>query len=304
MPELPEVETLRRLLAASVLGRTIRAVRLSGLKLREPVSRQLPRRLAGRRLVAVRRHGKYLLLDLDQGLTLLSHLGMSGRWLFHPRAPEGTGPHVHARLHFTDGSQLWFQDARRFGLLRLQRTARLPADPHLAVLGPDPVAEPLTDLQLRALANDTRVTIKDFLVDQRRLAGIGNIYASEILHRAGVDPRTRAGRLPADRWQAIAREIPAVLGEAIEQCGTTFSMYRTLWNEPGGYGDRLRVYDRSGEPCRGCGGPIRRIVQGARSTYFCPRCQPAARRPRARATRPPASPRRLSPAPRAARSRP
>ncbi len=273
MPELPEVETVRRLLEATVLGRTVRAVRLSGLKLRDRVPRDLPRRLAGRRLVAAGRRGKYLLLELDGGLTLLSHLGMSGRWLFHPGPPRTVMPHVHARIRFTDGSQLWFQDPRRFGLLRLVITERLEADPSLALLGADPVADPPTGASLRALAGRTRVSVKGFLLDQRRIAGIGNIYASEILHRAGLDPRTRAGAVRPARWEAIARETRAVFGEAIERCGTTFSAYRTLWNEPGSFGDQLRVYDRSGEPCRACGTPIRRIVQGARSTFYCPRCQ-------------------------------
>src|SRR5262245_9384603 len=126
-------------------------------------------------------------------------------------------------------------------------------------------------------------------MDQRRVAGIGNIYASEILHRAAVDPRTPAGRVAADRWDAIARETAAVLGEAIERSGTTFSMYRTLWNEPGGYGGPLPGYDRPGEPCRVCGTAIRRIVQGARSTFYCPVCQPPASRTRRRAPVPRAS---------------
>lgn len=274
MPELPEVETVRRMIEATVIGRTIRAVRLSGLKLRERVRPDLPRRLAGRRLLAARRRGKYLMLDLDGDLTLLSHLGMSGRWLFHPRAARIAMPHVHAKMRFTDGSQLWFQDPRRFGLLRLVATGRLAQDPSLSLLGADPVAEPPTGAALHALAAGMRLSVKGFLLDQRRIAGIGNIYASEILHRAGLDPRTRAGRVRPERWEAIARETRAVLGEAIERSGTTFDAYRTLWNEPGGYGDQLRVYDRSGKPCRACGTAIRRIVQGARATYFCPRCQP------------------------------
>jgi formamidopyrimidine-DNA glycosylase len=289
MPELPEVETVRRMLEASVIGRTIRGVRLSGLKLRERVRPDLPRRLIGLRFVSTRRRGKYLLLELDGGLTLLSHLGMSGRWLFNPRPPRPAPPHVHARIRFADGSQLWFQDARRFGLLRLVETGRLAADPSLAALGPDPVAEPPTGAALHALAAGARVSIKTFLLDQRRIAGIGNIYASEILHRAGVDPRTRAGAVRPEHWAAVARETGAVLGEAIERFGTTFSAYRTLWNEPGSNGENLRVYDRSGEPCRACGTAIRRIVQGARSTFYCPRCQPArpGRRP---ARRPPLRP--------------
>lgn len=294
MPELPEVETVRRLLEANVLGRVIRGVRLSGLRLREGVARDLPGRLARRRFVAARRHGKYLLLDLDEGLTLISHLGMSGRWLYHRRAPRAERPHVHARIRFADGSQLWFQDPRRFGLLRLVSTAQLRADPSLAGLGFDPVADPPTGARLHALAGGARVSVKGFLLDQRRIAGIGNIYASEILYRAGLDPRARAGAVRPARWERIARATRAVLAEAIERCGTTFSAYRTLWNEPGGYGDQLRVYDRSGEPCRACGAAIRRIVQGARSTFYCPRCQPAARARRRAAPGPKRAPGRRS----------
>jgi formamidopyrimidine-DNA glycosylase len=277
MPELPEVETVRRLLEGAIVGRTIERVRLSGLALREPMRRDLPRRVAGRTFTAARRHGKYLLLDLDAGLTLLSHLGMSGRWLYYPAPPRQRMNHVHVRVRFRDGSELWFQDPRRFGLLRLVPADRLAEDPSLAPLGPDPVADPPSGAALHAAAAGARIAVKPFLMDQRRVAGIGNIYASEILHRAGVDPRTPAGAVPAARWEAIAAETRAVLGEAIERFGTTFSMYRTLWNEPGTYGERLLVYDRSSEPCRRCGTPIRRIVQGARSTYFCPRCQPPVR---------------------------
>src|SRR5262245_57785345 len=144
MPELPEVETVRRMLEATVIGRTIRLVRLSGHRLREPIPRNLSRRLVGLRFIDARRHGKYLMLDLDQGLTLLSHLGMSGRWLFHPEPPTSDVAHVHARVRFADGSELWFADPRRFGLLRLVATAKLARDRSLADLGPDPVAQPPT----------------------------------------------------------------------------------------------------------------------------------------------------------------
>ena len=285
MPELPEVETVRRALQATVIGRTIRSVRLSGLALREPIPRGFGRRVTGHRLTGARRHGKYLLLDLDHGLTLLSHLGMSGRWLFFPEPPVSDMPHVHARFVFSDGSQLWFQDPRRFGLLRAVPTAGLARDPSLVLVGRDPIATPPTGEWLHERARAARIAVKDFLMDQKRVAGIGNIYASEILHRAGIHPRARAGRVPAEGWQAISREIAAVLNEAIERSGTTFSMYRTLWNEPGAYGEQLRVYDRLGQPCGTCGTPIRRIVQGARSTYFCPHCQRAQGPRRARGSR-------------------
>jgi formamidopyrimidine-DNA glycosylase len=273
MPELPEVETVRRMLAERVVGRTVRTVALSGLPLRGRVPRTLGRRLTGRTMESIGRHGKYLLIRFDGELTVIAHLGMSGRWLFFPDAPVKAMPHVHVRIAFRDGSELWFQDPRRFGSVKAVATSRVARDPSIAVLGPDPIEHPPTGSWLHAQAQGLRAAVKLMLLDQRRLAGVGNIYASEILHRAGVDPRRPAGRIPADDWERIAEETRRVLDEAIGRFGTTFSMYRTLWNEPGSYGDQLRVYDRAGQPCRICGNPIRRIVQGARSTFFCPRCQ-------------------------------
>jgi formamidopyrimidine-DNA glycosylase len=278
VPELPEVETVRRMLEEHVVGRAIASVRLSGHKLRSRVSATITRRLPGHRVVGVRRHGKYLLLDLSGGLTLLSHLGMSGRWLFSRESTEDPGDHVHVSVAFRDGSRLRFQDPRRFGLLRLLATEAVFRDPSLAILGPDPVACAPSGEWLRDLACGKKVSVKNFLMDQRRLAGIGNIYASEILYRAGIDPRRPAGAASPTEWDAIAAEITAVLGEAIDRMGTTFSAYRTLWNEPGTYGEKLFVYDRAGKPCRRCGTSIRRIVQGQRSTFYCPECQPRRRR--------------------------
>ena len=159
MPELPEVETVRRLLESSVVGRVVRSASLSGLALREPVARSLPRRLAGRRIARVRRHGKYLLIDLDSDLTLLSHLGMSGKWTFHTAPPAAEPKHVHARVAFEDGAALWFEDPRRFGLLRLVPTARLARDPALRDLGPDPIAAPPAPEGLLELARGARVSI-------------------------------------------------------------------------------------------------------------------------------------------------
>src|SRR5256885_2672875 len=173
MPELPEVETVRRHLEATIPGRTIRSVRLSGKKLRAPVSRGLDRRLRGRTFVGVRRHGKYLLVDLTGGLTLISHLGMSGRWLFYRDAPDETLKHVHARFAFADGTTLWFQDPRRFGVLKLVATERAMRDPSLRILGPDPIATPPEGAALEALARGAKVAVKNFLLDQRRIAGIG-----------------------------------------------------------------------------------------------------------------------------------
>lgn len=272
------------MLEATVAGRIVRAVRLSGLALREPIPRTLPRRLAGRRIEGLRRHGKYLIFDFDGGRSLLSHLGMSGRWLYQEAAKSRVSRHAHARFSFVDGTELCYEDPRRFGLLRVVATAGLARDRALEALGPDPIAHPPEGEALRSLALRLRLSVKDFLLDQRRIAGIGNIYASEILHRAALDPRRAAGTLDSAEWRAIAAEIPRVLGEAIDRMGTTFSMYRTLWGEPGSFAERLRVYDRAGEPCGACSTPIRRIVQGQRSTFYCPRCQSRAARRRESAT--------------------
>jgi formamidopyrimidine-DNA glycosylase len=152
MPELPEVETVRRNLVATVVRRTIAGARLSGKKLRDPISSHLPRRVKGRRIQSVERHGKFLLIHLDEDLTLISHLGMSGRWLFFDERPGRPMLHVHVRIAFDDGTWLWFQDPRRFGLLRLTPTSRLSRDPALARLGPDPIADPLRGAWLRERA--------------------------------------------------------------------------------------------------------------------------------------------------------
>lgn len=274
MPELPEVETVRRMLESTVTGRVIRRLERSRLALRDAADRRAPALLRDRTLEGFRRHGKFLLIDLSGGWTILSHLGMSGRWLFldgERAAPLG---HVHVRITFQDGTRLWYQDPRRFGMFRVLRTDALGEDASLRLLGPDPVAEPPTGATLARSARGLTLAIKNYLLDQRRIAGIGNIYASEILHRAGIHPARRTGTLGPAEWERVARETRAVLDEAIARMGTTFSMYRTLWNEPGSYGEQLRVYDRAGKPCQRCSRPVRRVVQGQRSTFYCPHCQP------------------------------
>ena len=280
MPELPEVETVRRMLESAVAGRRIARATVSARRLRTTSLAALPAQLVGRAFAAPRRTGKFLLLDLDAGVTLLSHLGMSGRWLFWPigRTPDAALAHVHLKLAFADGATLWYQDIRRFGMLRVVLTDQLARDASLRLLGPDPLAVPRDGAALRAAARGARTSIKVWLLDQRRVAGLGNIYASEVLFRARVHPRRRAGTLDPAEWARIAAEIPAVLEESIARMGTTFSTYRTIWNEPGQYRDQLLVYDRAGEPCRTCRTPIRRIVQSARSTFYCAECQKRAPR--------------------------
>jgi formamidopyrimidine-DNA glycosylase len=275
MPELPEVETVRRMLEGAIPGRRIAQVSVSRKRLRTTSLASLPEKLRNRTFAAPRRTGKFLLLDLDGGVTLLSHLGMSGRWLYwhSSQVPDAALEHVHLKLGFADGATLWFQDVRRFGMLRVVPTAQLARDPSLRLLGPDPLAVPRDGVALRAAARGARTSIKAWLLDQRRIAGLGNIYASEVLFRTRIDPRRHAGALEPQEWTRLAAEIPVVLEESIARMGTTFSTYRTIWNEPGQYGEELLVYDRAGEPCRRCGTPLRRIVQNGRATFFCPNCQ-------------------------------
>ncbi|MEQ1833413.1 MAG: bifunctional DNA-formamidopyrimidine glycosylase/DNA-(apurinic or apyrimidinic site) lyase [Candidatus Eisenbacteria bacterium] len=287
MPELPEVETVRRMLAGTIPDRRIAAASVSRKKLRTSSLAALPAKLQGRAFAPPRRTGKFLLLDLDGGVTLLSHLGMSGRWLFWEasNAPDAGMEHVHLKLAFADGATLWYQDVRRFGMLRVVATHELHRDASLKLLGPDPLAERRDGTALRAAAQGARTSIKTWLLDQRKIAGVGNIYASEVLFRTRIDPRRRAGGLSADEWSRLALEIPLVLEESIARMGTTFSTYRTIWNEPGQYGEQLLVYDRLDEPCRECGAPIRRIVQSGRSTFYCASCQTRTHAKSAAATR-------------------
>lgn len=275
MPELPEVETVRRMLAKQVPGRRIAAATVSRHRLRAQSLAPLPRLLKGRAFAPPRRTGKFLFLDLDDGQTLLSHLGMSGRWLFAPAGKplDPSMAHVHLRIKFVDSCELWYQDTRRFGMLRIVPLATLAQDPSVRRLGPDPLADPPTGDSLQASARHSRVAVKTFLLDQSKLAGIGNIYASEILFGSRVDPRRLAGTLTCGEWGRIAPEITRVLQAAVARMGTTFSTYRTLWNEPGQYGEQLLVYDRAGAPCRSCEEPVKRFVQGGRATFWCPRCQ-------------------------------
>lgn len=285
MPELPEVETVRRMLAEKLPGRRIVRAGVSHHRLRSTSLAGLPAQLEGREFTQPRRTGKFLFLDLEGGVTLLSHLGMSGRWLFWPEgsASDDSLPHVHLRLTFADGARLWYQDVRRFGMLRVVPLDALERDPSVRLLGPDPLVARPEGAALRRMAKGSRVAVKTFLLDQRKLAGVGNIYASEILFRARLDPRRRAGALTLDEWQLVAAELLRVLEAAIARMGTTFSTYRTIWNEPGEYGDQLLVYNREDQPCSNCEAPVRRFVQGGRATFWCAACQ--RRSPRARPLR-------------------
>ena len=265
MPELPEVETVARGLRERLPGRRVARVWTSGLALRAPVSRRALRGLVGRSFAAVRRRGKYLLLELDGGRVLLVHLGMTGRLVVTGGARP---PHTHVSLSLDHGA-LHFCDARRFGLVRVVGE-QPPAE--IAALGPDAL-DGLTVAHLVAACEKTRRRIKDVLLDQRVAAGIGNIYACEALFLAGVDPRRRAHRLARGRVAKLQAALRHVLSGGVARRGTTLRDFVAADGRPGDYGQDLRVYGREGDPCPHCGRAVRRIVWGARSSFLCASCQ-------------------------------
>ena len=269
MPELPEVETIRRSLLPHVVGARVTGVTVRERRLRRPIARDFAASLRGRRIAAVERLGKYLLFRLDDGAVLLVHLGMSGSLtLLPPRAP--LGPHDHVAIALDRGVVLVFNDPRRFGLMRVDRGAA-PAE--LANVGRDSLtAAPSLD-EWRAMVRGRRLPIKNLLMDQRLLGGVGNIYANEMLFQAGIRPRRRAASLRRQELERLGAALRAVLAEAVELGGSSISDYRDANGRPGSFQIRHAVYDRAGEPCRVCGTPIKRIVQSGRSSFYCPRCQ-------------------------------
>ncbi|HEX6997551.1 MAG TPA: bifunctional DNA-formamidopyrimidine glycosylase/DNA-(apurinic or apyrimidinic site) lyase [Gammaproteobacteria bacterium] len=269
MPELPEVETTRRGLAPHVIGKRIAAVDVRERRLRWPVSPELPRRLAGRRVQRLDRRAKYLLFGTDDG-TLLVHLGMSGS-LRYLRADEPPQPHDHVDIRFDDGSFLRFNDPRRFGTLQLTRAPE--RHPLLRALGPEPLGEDFTADYLLRASRGRRVAIKQLLMNGRVVVGVGNIYANEALYRAGIHPARPAGRLSRARLERLVAAVREVLTDAIGNGGTTLRNFVGGDGRPGYFRQELRVYERDGELCRRCGARIRRTVQGQRATYYCPRCQ-------------------------------
>jgi formamidopyrimidine-DNA glycosylase len=275
MPELPEVETVMRGLDAALTGQIIARAALTRSDLRWPVPDGLVQALTGARVVGFRRRGKYILLRLDRGFSLLIHLGMSGRMTID-QAPQ---PHQHLTLRTASGRQIGFVDPRRFGALDLVATNAEDQHWLLAKLGPEPLEPALTPAYLaRALAGKSSA-IKILLLDQALIAGIGNIYASEALHRAGINPTTQSGKLSRKRLTTLIAAIRETLTDAIAAGGSSLRDYAQPSGELGYFQHAWRVYDRAGEPCAQCPGPprcpgITRIVQSNRATYYCPFSQP------------------------------
>ncbi len=292
MPELPEVETVRRGLMPVLQGAVIESAEARRPDLRWPLPTDLAERLEGRRIEAVGRRAKYLLADLDGGEVLILHLGMSGSIrieghgatakpgaFHHPRGEPG--PHDHVVLHLAGGATVTFNDPRRFGAILLVPYDRLDSHPLLRNLGPEPLGNHFNAAYLAGACAGRRTSLKSALLDQKIVAGLGNIYVCEALNRARLSPRRMASTLatkagaPTERTERLVSAIRDVLREAILAGGSSLRDHRRVDGELGYFQHKFRVYDREGAPCPTyrCKGTVRRIVQGARSTFFCPTCQ-------------------------------
>ncbi len=274
MPELPEVETVRRSLEPA-LGATIMSVWSSGkpLRLNRPVPlAALRRALVGRTITALRRHGKYLLVDVDGPDSLLVHLGMTGSLrLYAASAPRTT--HTHVVFALGDQRELRYADPRRFGQVDVVERAREREHPSLAVLGPDPYAADVDGAYLYERSRGRGTSLKSFLLDQSNLAGVGNIYAAEALWRARLKPSRRARRLTRVEAGTLAKAVRTVFVYALKRGGTTLNDFVDGTGQAGENADYLVVYGRAGQPCKRCKSPIRRTIIQGRATYFCPTCQ-------------------------------
>lgn len=268
MPELPEVETTVRGLAPALLGERLVSVEPRRPDLRRPMPPDLRQRMTGAVVTRLARRAKYGLIDTDRGDTMIFHLGMSGRWRLDP---DGIGKHDHLVLR-TPSRVVALNDPRRFGSVDLVETASLHAYPAFAALGPEPLGPDFTADYLAAAFAGRSGPVKALLLDQRIVAGLGNIYVCEALHQARIAPGTRGGRIGAARLERLVASVREIISAAIEAGGSSLRDYARPDGELGYFFKRWRAYGREGEPC-GCGGRIRRRVDGGRSTFYCPQCQ-------------------------------
>jgi formamidopyrimidine-DNA glycosylase len=274
MPELPEVEVIRQgLIEDGLVGRSFLAVKLGEKRLRRQAGPgEFSRWVVGRRILQLSRRGKYLLFDLEGGATLLIHLGMSGRLLLGS-TPLPARPHVHLVFELDDGRELVYQDVRRFGQILVFPPGVDPAP--LAQVGREPFSPEVTPAWLAEQAEGRSRPIKNFLLDGRIVAGIGNIYACEILFAAGIHPATPVSRLSREDWARVLKETRRILKAAIVKGGTRIRDFLNSRGEAGLFRPCLKVYGYAGEICLSCGAAtIERLIQAGRSSFFCPRCQP------------------------------
>jgi formamidopyrimidine-DNA glycosylase len=270
LPELPEVETTVRGLEHVLKGRRLSRVEPRRGDLRRAFPADLGQRLTGARVTSLGRRAKYGLIGTDRGDTLIFHLGMSGAWRVDP---DELGKHDHLLLETDEGRRLSLRDPRRFGSIDLVATDELGNWPAFAELGPEPLSGVIDGHWLKERLAGRTAAVKLLLLDQRMVAGLGNIYACEALFRARIDPRKPAGKVSLPKLNALAETIPMVLEEAIRAGGSTLRDFAAPDGELGYFSKQFDVYDREGEPCRRGDGNIRRIVQGGRSTFFCSACQ-------------------------------
>ena len=272
MPELPEVETVCRSLRPHLVGRTIRRVLVLEPRLRVPVNAKKLSSLAGKRIEAITRVAKYILFHLSDDAVWLFHLGMSGKLICV--APNiARQKHDHIIVDLDNGAELRYHDPRRFGLSLVAKKAGLHELPQLRHVGIDPFDPALNAEYLFRFTRASERRMRDLLLDQQIIAGLGNIYANEILSLAGIKPTTRAHRLSRKQVGTIAATVPQLLSDAIRWCGTSFSDYRDADDKSGEFQNHLRVYDRVGEKCRVCPSVIKRVPIGNRSAFYCPTCQ-------------------------------
>ena len=282
MPELPEVETVRRGIELAMQGQVITGAEVNRPDLRWPFPPNMAKRLSGARVVGLRRRSKYILIDLDSDETLIVHLGMSGRMLVsgtqisqfyqHHPAPK---KHDHVVFHMENGARVTFNDARRFGAMDLASTAAVEQHKLLALLGPEPLGNSFDETYLIGALSGKNSPIKSTLLDQRIIAGLGNIYVCEVLFRAKISPMTKASELSKLQIGKIVPIIREVLEEAILAGGSSLKDYRQTGGELGYFQHTFRVYDQENQLCSsvGCTGVIVRVIQAGRSSYYCPRCQ-------------------------------
>ncbi len=288
MPELPEVETVRRGLAPLLEGRRILAVEARRPDLRFPLPARFAERLAGTRIVRLGRRAKYLLIELGSGETLIAHLGMSGRYAAERSGETRAAPslardgprdrdprHDHVVLALEDGVTVTYNDPRRFGYMDLAPTDALEAHPFFTRLGPEPLSNAFNGPALSAALAGRRTPIKAALLDQRVVAGLGNIYVCEALHRASISPRRPAATMSGARAERLADAVKHVLRAAIDAGGSTLRDFARADGAPGYFQHTFNVYGRTGEPCSraGCTGRVARFAQSGRSTFACGRCQ-------------------------------
>jgi formamidopyrimidine-DNA glycosylase len=279
MPELPEVETVCRGLAVKLEGRRLRRVIQRRPDLRFPLPARFASRLQGRLVVRVDRRAKYILIHLDDGNVILGHLGMSGSMIADTAPVTEFDRHDHVIFETDDGTAIRFNDARRFGSMDLVASRELDRHPLLKKLGPEPLSPAFAGPTLAAALAGKKTSIKSALVDQQVVAGIGNIYASESLYRAGISPRRMAKTIQGQRAERLVAAVKQVLAEAIAAGGSSLRDFVQTNGELGYFQHRWAVYEREGQPCPDCdcgapaAGGVRRIVQTGRSTFFCPRRQ-------------------------------